>query len=94
MMKLFNGGMMRQINDTPDELDLHGLTVSEALLLVDPFIRNSARAGLKQVWIIHGRGTGALRQAVRHYLTHQPLIKSCSTAEKNRGGIGATRVEL
>jgi DNA mismatch repair protein MutS2 len=78
----------------PDELDLHGLTVDEALPLVDTFIYKSVKAGLRRVWVIHGRGTGVLRQAVRRYLTHHPLVRVCSTADGNRGGIGATQVEL
>jgi DNA mismatch repair protein MutS2 len=82
------------MKNLPDELDLHGLTVNEALPRVDAFIHSCAKAGLRQVWIIHGRGTGVLRQTVRHYLTHHPMVRVCSTAEKNRGGIGATKVEL
>jgi len=82
------------MNDSPDELDLHGLTVNEALPRVDAFLHSRAQAGLRQVWIIHGRGTGALRQAVRFHLTHHTLVKSCSTAAKMRGGIGATQVDL
>ena len=77
-----------------DELDLHGLTVDEALTLVDTFLYQSHKAGLRRVWVIHGRGTGVLRQAVRHYLTQHPLVMTCSTANGNRGGIGATQVEL
>jgi DNA mismatch repair protein MutS2 len=77
-----------------DELDLHGFTVDESMTLVDTFLYKSHKAGLRRVWIIHGRGTGILRQAVRRYLTNHPLVKTCSTADGSRGGIGATRVEL
>jgi len=77
-----------------DELDLHGLTIDEAIPLVDTFLYKSSKAGLHRVWIIHGRGTGVLRQAVRRYLTHHPLVRVCSTADRNRGGIGATQVDL
>jgi DNA mismatch repair protein MutS2 len=80
--------------NTPDELDLHGLTVDEAVTLVDSFIYKSRKAGLHRVWVIHGRGTGVLRQAVRRYLTNHPLVMTCSTADGNRGGIGATQIEL
>ena len=77
-----------------DELDLHGLTVDEAITLVDTFLYQSHKAGLHRVWIIHGRGTGTLRQTVRRYLTSHPLVRVCTTADGSRGGIGATQVEL
>jgi DNA mismatch repair protein MutS2 len=77
-----------------DEFDLHGLTVDEALTLVNTFLYKSSISGLRRVWIIHGKGTGALRQEVRRYLTNHPLVMVCSTADGNRGGIGATQVEL
>ena|ERR1035437_7002056 len=85
------GGWMKQIID---EIDLHGMTVDEAIPLVDTFLYKSFKAGLHRVWIIHGRGTGALRQAVRHHLTNHTLVRVCSTADGSRGGIGATQVEL
>ena len=46
------------MKDMPDELDLHGLTVDEAIPLVDTFLYQSYKAGLRHVWVIHGRGTG------------------------------------
>ncbi len=77
-----------------DEIDLHGLTVDEAIPLVDRFLYQSSKVGLHRVWVIHGRGTGVLRSAVRHHLTNHTLVRHCSTADGNRGGIGATQVEL
>jgi DNA mismatch repair protein MutS2 len=82
------------MKNAPEEIDLHGLTVEEAMPLVDAFLHMASKAGLRRVWVIHGRGTGVLRQAVRRYLTHHPLVMVCSTADGNRGGIGATQVEL
>ena len=52
----------------PDELDLHGLRVDEAIPLVDRFLHQSFKAGLYRVWIIHGKGTGVLRSEVTYYL--------------------------
>jgi DNA mismatch repair protein MutS2 len=82
------------MKDTPDELDLHGLTVDEAMPIVDKFLHKSLKAGLRRIWIIHGRGTGVLRKAVRQHLTNHPFVRTCSTADRSRGGIGATQVEL
>ncbi len=82
------------MKERADEIDLHGLTVDEALPIVDQFLHQSFKVGLHRVWIIHGRGTGALRSAVRYYLTKHQLVRHCSTADGNRGGVGATQVEL
>jgi len=82
------------MKNVPDELDLHGMTVDDAMILVDTFLNKSSKAGLRRVWIIHGKGTGALRQAVRRYLTNHPLVMVCSNAYGNRGGVGATQVEI
>jgi DNA mismatch repair protein MutS2 len=47
-----------------------------------------------RVWVIHGKGTGTLRTAVRSYLTRHPLVARCSTADPWRGGNGCTQVEM
>ncbi len=77
-----------------EEVDLHGLTVDEAIPKLDKFLHNAFQAGLYQVWVVHGKGTGILRREVGHYLSAHPLVKSCSTADRYHGGIGATRVDL
>ena len=78
---------------TTDELDLHGLTVDEAIPLVDAFLHKAYKKRLPRVWIVHGKGTGTLRSAVRVYLCKHPLVARCSTADGNRGGLGCTQVE-
>jgi len=78
----------------PDEIDLHGLTVDEAIPLVDNFLEKAFRAKKMRAWIIHGRGTGTLRRAVRQHLMKHPLVRSCRTAGPGRGGIGATEVDI
>ncbi|MCK9356560.1 MAG: Smr/MutS family protein [Dehalococcoidia bacterium] len=78
----------------PDEIDLHGLTVDEAIPLVDEFLHKARKARLLRVWVVHGKGTGTLRRAVRDHLTKHPLVMRCSTAEAWRGGDGCTQVDL
>ena len=51
-------------------------------------------AGLATVRILHGKGTGALRQAVRERLTHHPLVKSFTSAPPRDGGDGVTLVNF
>jgi len=78
----------------PDEIDLHGLTVEEAVPLVDAFLHKAFRAGTRRVWVVHGKGTGTLRRGVRDYLTRHPLVARCSTADGFRGGHGCTQVDM
>jgi len=77
-----------------EELDLHGQTVEEAIPRVDDFLYAAYRAGLSRVWVIHGRGTGALKTGVVRYLSRHPLVRSFYTADKFHGGEGATQVNL
>jgi len=79
---------------TPDELDLHGLTVDEAIPLVDEFLNKAHKKHLTRVWVVHGKGTGTLRREVRWHLTRHPLVARCSTADGYRGGHGCTQVEM
>ncbi|MBI4233329.1 MAG: endonuclease MutS2 [Chloroflexi bacterium] len=74
------------------ELDLRGLRVEAALERLEAFLDRAVLEGLAQVRIIHGAGTGALRQAVRERLAEHPLVKS-SGPEEHRGD-GTTLVRL
>jgi DNA mismatch repair protein MutS2 len=78
----------------PDELDLHGMTVEEAIPVVEQFLNKAARARRHRVWIVHGKGTGTLRSEVRSYLKGHRLVYHCSPADGSRGGDGCTQVEL
>ncbi len=76
------------------ELDLHRLTVEEAVPKIDEFLRDIYQAGIHHARIIHGKGTGVLRQEVDRYLATHHLVKSHHAADRYHGGIGATDVEL
>lgn len=78
----------------PDEIHLLGMTVEEALLTLDKYLDDVFLSGRPTVRIIHGKGTGALREAVRRYLRHHPYVASFGNAQAVEGGIGATIVEL
>jgi DNA mismatch repair protein MutS2 len=78
----------------PPELDLRGLTVDEALMLIDQRIDEASRAGVPQLRIIHGKGTGTLRRAIREMLRKHALVRSQAPAERREGGDGVTVVEL
>ena len=77
-----------------EELDLHGMTVDEALPKLDEFLHAAYQAGLYRVWVVHGKGTGVLRREVGRYLANHPLVSSHAPADCRYGGMGATEVEL
>ena len=77
-----------------NELDLHALTVDEALIKLDRYLHDAFRAGYYTVTIVHGKGTGTLRNAVRQYLEGHSLVKSYRWGERREGGVGVTVVEL
>jgi DNA mismatch repair protein MutS2 len=76
------------------ELDLRGLRVDEALFRLEEFLDKALRDGLSSIRVIHGRGTGALRQAVREHLSRHPVARSFVPEAPEHGGNGATLVEL
>jgi DNA mismatch repair protein MutS2 len=75
-------------------LDLRGARVDEALEALARYLDDASLAGLEQVLIIHGLGTGALRDAAREQLASHPLVKSFRPGERGEGGDGATIVRL
>ncbi len=78
----------------PDpELDLRGLRVDEAVAQVETALNDAALDGVSLLRIIHGRGTGALRRAIREYLDSHPLVSSASDGE-GPGGDGVTVAQL
>ncbi|MEX1170928.1 MAG: endonuclease MutS2 [Chloroflexota bacterium] len=75
-------------------LDLRGARVEEALEALSRYLDDAGLAGLNKVLIIHGMGTGALRDAVRAEASGHPLVRSLRPGERGEGGDGATIVEL
>ena len=76
------------------DLDIRGFRADEALAALEQFLDRAMRDGLGSVRIIHGKGTGALRQAVREHLERHPLARSFESEAPNRGGSGVTAVKL
>jgi DNA mismatch repair protein MutS2 len=76
------------------DLDVRGSRADDALIQLEVFLDKALRDGLSTVRIIHGRGTGALRQAVRDVLSRHPLAKSFAPEAPDKGGDGVTVVEL
>ena len=76
------------------DIDIRGMMVDEAEMTLGKFIDDAVIAGLSQVLIIHGKGTGALRKGVHAYLKGHRNVLSFQFADINEGGTGATVVEL
>lgn len=76
------------------EIDLRGMRVEEALGMVDKFLDDALLAGWHEVRLIHGKGTGALRQSITEYLKTLPHVKSARMGQFGEGDIGVTVVEL
>jgi DNA mismatch repair protein MutS2 len=79
------------VHRAPDvELDLRGQRVEEALPRLEKYLDDAFLAAMPLVRIVHGKGTGALRQAVRQQLREHPLVKSHRSGERGEGGSGVT----
>ncbi len=76
------------------ELDLRGLRAEEVTPVLDKYLNDAYLAGMPFVRIVHGKGTGVLRQVVREIVAKHPLVKTFHTAEQHEGGEGATVVVL
>ena len=75
-------------------IDLRGARVDEALAQVQRFVDEAVVAGAPSVEILHGKGTGALRQAIHDQLAGRPDIAAFAVAPPDRGGDGVTVVDL
>ena len=76
------------------ELLLLGKTTDEARDLVEQYLDDAFMAGLPSVRLVHGKGTGALRKAVRTLLSSHPLVETFRDGEPSEGGAGATVAAL
>jgi DNA mismatch repair protein MutS2 len=85
--------LSRAANISP-EIMLRMQRVDEALANLDQYLSEAYAAGLQQVRVIHGKGTGTLRKAVREYLNTHPLVASYRGADATEGGDGVTIVTL
>lgn len=75
-------------------VDLRGLTVEDAYIETDRFIDNALLAGLKEVTLLHGKGTGALRTALHEYLKKHPHCEKFRLGQYGEGDAGVTVVTL
>ena len=89
-----NRASPRSLHPIKDVLDVRGLRSDPALDMLEVFLDSSVRDGLSKVTVIHGKGTGALRNALRENLMNHPLVSNFGSAKDSLGGDGATYVIL
>ena len=89
-----SGAFLQKTANIGRDIDIRGMMVDEAEMVLGKFIDDAIIAGLSQVLIIHGKGTGALRKGVHAYLKSHRNVLSFQFADINEGGTGATVVEL
>jgi DNA mismatch repair protein MutS2 len=88
------GSSLKRQSSTKSELDLRGVRVEEGLMRLDKYIDEALVSGYDNVRIIHGLGTGAMRQATQEFLKGHRHVKSQRPGGMGEGGLGVTVVEL
>lgn len=86
--------MTGKVKDFNTEIDLRGLLVDEAIEQVEKYLDDAFLAGVPQVYLIHGKGTGALRKAIGSMLARHRHVKTYRLGQYGEGGMGVTVVEL
>ena len=83
-----------KVQNISREIDVRGMLVNEAESVVGKFLDDAQLAGLKEILIIHGKGTGALRTGLHDFLKSNGSVAKFSVASLDEGGAGATIVTL
>ncbi len=89
-----SGGAIPDTGEMSPEIHLRGMTSEEAIEALDQFLDRAVIAGIRQVYVVHGKGTGALRRTLTDYLKKHPEVDSLRLGNWNEGGSGVTIVKL
>lgn len=76
------------------EIDLHGMIVADALILVSEAISDAVKSREIRIRINHGKGTGTLRHEIRAILREHPAVRGYRPAPRETGGDGVTEVDI
>jgi DNA mismatch repair protein MutS2 len=83
-----------KIQSVSPKIDLRGKCASEAMAEMDKYLDDAFLAGLGKIRVIHGKGTGVLRDTITTYLKNHHAVKAYRLGDFNEGGTGVTIVEL
>lgn len=92
--KLYSSKSVNKTLDISTEINIIGMTVDEALPVLEKYIDDAYLSNVAQIRIVHGKGTGILRKAVQNYLSKHPHIKSYRQGLYGEGDLGVTVAEL
>lgn len=84
----------KKVETIRTEIDLRGMLVEEASYKLDKYLDDAVLSGIGQVYVIHGKGTGALRQGIQEFLRGHHHVKSFRLGQHGEGDLGVTVVEL
>ena len=88
------GASAQALASAAERCDVRGLRADEALRMAEAVLDRLDGEGRPLAYIVHGHGTGALKQSLRDYLGSSPYVKAWRPAENAEGGDGATRIDL
>ncbi|HOB12373.1 MAG TPA: endonuclease MutS2 [Syntrophomonadaceae bacterium] len=89
-----NKSFLEKARTISKEIDVRGKLAEEAIHEIDKYLEDANLVGIDSVRIIHGKGTGALRKAVRSYLQNHRYVESFQDGAREEGGYGVTVVKL
>lgn len=89
----YRGGQLRMTN-VKTEIDLRGQNLEDALYVTEKYLDDASLAGLNEVTVIHGKGTGVLRKGIHEMLRRHPNVKSFRLGTYGEGETGVTVVDL
>ncbi len=85
---------MGKANTLRNEINLRGMLVEEATYALDKYLDDAMLSGINQIYVIHGKGTGALRTGVQEFLKGHPHVRNFRLGQHGEGDLGVTVVEL
>ena len=99
MERKSNGSVTKSIGDksqrsASSELDLRGQTIEEGIMMLDQYIDSCILMGIKTITVIHGKGTGVLRNAVQQHLKNHRAVRTFRLGVYGEGEDGVTIAEL
>ena len=97
--KNFNSGKVTTVQNSKTkfispEINIIGQNVDEAIYVIDKYLDNCYMSGISPVRIVHGKGTGKLREGIHKYLKKNPHVKSFRLGTYGEGEMGVTIVEI
>ena len=91
---VYKGNFEIERRNLSQTLDLRGFRVDEALDEIETYLDKASLVNLTPVYIIHGHGTGALKQVIRDYLSNSPYVAKYRPGEAAEGGDGVSVVDI